>query len=186
MSPDSWKKQPVLQGKKVTLRPITLEDTPLIVKWRNTPAVRENFIFREEFTPEMHNAWMKNKVATGQVIQYIIETAQEHKPVGSVYFRDLDWKNQSAEYGMFIGETQARGGGMGTETASLFMKYGFEVLQLHRISLRILKGNAPSYYACEKAGFVQEGIFRDMVRLDGTYRDVIFMAALAPEGEQDR
>ena len=31
----------------------------------------------------------------------------------------------------------------------------------------------------EKAGFVQEGVFRDMELLDGAYRDVVFMAKLA-------
>ena len=43
---------PVLIGTAVTLRPITDADTDLIVKWRNTPSVVQNFIFRQTFTPE--------------------------------------------------------------------------------------------------------------------------------------
>lgn len=178
MECDSWKKQPVLTGEKVVLRPITPEDTDWIVKWRNTPSVRQNFIFRQPFTPEMHQGWMKNKVASGQVVQYIIQTAEAQKPVGSVYFRDLDPENDSAEYGIFIGEESARGQGIGTETARLFVKYGLEVLGLHRISLRLLEGNEAAYRSYEKAGFVKEGIFRDMVKLDGKYRNVVFMAVL--------
>ena len=38
---------PVLKGKAVRLRPITDADTDLIVKWRNTPSVMQNFIFRQ-------------------------------------------------------------------------------------------------------------------------------------------
>ena len=45
---------PVITGDKVTLRPITDADTDLIVRWRNDPAVQQFFIFREPFTPEMH------------------------------------------------------------------------------------------------------------------------------------
>lgn len=176
-----WKDLPVLTGEKVILRPITQEDTDLIVKWRNTPSVRENFIFRETFTPEMHQAWLQNKVATGQVVQYIIETAEDGRPVGSVYFRDLDPDNLSAEYGIFIGEETARGQGIGTETARLFVNFGFEKLGLHRISLRLLKQNGAAYRSYEKAGFEQEGIFRDMVRLDGKYQDIVFMAILGKE-----
>lgn len=173
-------KQPVLTGEKVVLRPITPEDTPRIVKWRNTPSVRENFIFREPFTPEIHQAWLRNKVATGQVVQYIIlDRRNGNVPVGSVYFRDLDQNNSSAEYGIFIGEESARGQGIGTETARLFVKYGFEELGLHRISLRLLKENEAAYRSYEKAGFQREGVFRDMVRLDGMYRDVVFMAVLS-------
>ncbi len=168
-------------GEKVILRPITREDTPLIVKWRNDPAVKKNFIFRETFTEEMHNRWLDTKVADGEVIQYIILDKSESIPVGSVYLRDINRKYRSAEYGIFIGEERARSKGLGSETARLFTAFGFEELALHRISLRLLSGNLAAEKSYEKAGFVREGVFRDMVYLDGEYRDVVFMAALEPK-----
>ena len=116
---------PVLTGTAVTLRPITDADTDLIVKWRNTPSVVQNFIFRQTFTPEMHRSWLATKVATGRVVQYIILDNADGKPVGSVYYRDIDNHNRSAEYGIFIGEESARGKGLGTETARLF-DWGFD------------------------------------------------------------
>ena len=170
---------PVLKGKTVRLRPITDADTDNIVKWRNTPSVMQNFIFRQKFTPEMHRNWLATKVATGQVVQYIIEDTAAGRAVGSVYYRDVDHDNHSAEYGIFIGDESARGKGIGTETAQLFTAFGFAGLHLHRISLRVLAENAAARRSYEKAGFAQEGVFRDMVRLDGQYRDVVFMAKLA-------
>ena len=116
---------------------------------------------------------------TGQVVQYIILDNADGKPVGSVYYRDIDNHNRSAEYGIFIGEESARGKGLGTETARLFTDFGFAGLHLHRISLRVLAENTAARRSYEKAGFVQEGIFRDMELLDGQYRDVVFMAKLA-------
>lgn len=168
-------------GEKVILRPITREDTPLIVKWRNTPSVRENFIFRETFTAEMHERWLNTRVASGEVVQNIVEDRSENKPVGSVYFRDVDMKNRSAEYGIFIGEERARSKGLGSETARLLTAFGFEELALHRISFRLLSGNLAAEKSYEKAGFVREGVFRNMVYLDGEYRDVVFMAVLEPK-----
>ena len=44
----------VICGEKVSLRKITLEDTELIVKWINNERVRNNFVFKEVFTKEMH------------------------------------------------------------------------------------------------------------------------------------
>lgn len=67
----------------------------------------------------------------------------------------------------------------GTEAARLFTDFGFAGLHLHRISLRVLAENAAARRSYEKAGFVQEGVFRDMELLDGAYRDVVFMAKLA-------
>ena len=124
---------PRITGEQVVLRPITDADTDHIVVWRNTPSVMQNFIFRQKFTPEMHRNWLATKVATGQVIQYIIEEKVTGRPVGSVYYRDVDNGNHSAEYGIFIGEPDARGKGFGTETARLFTEFGFRQLGLHRI-----------------------------------------------------
>lgn len=171
---------PRITGDRVALRPITDADTDHIVAWRNTPSVMQNFIFRQTFTPEMHRNWLATKVATGQVVQYIIEDKADGRPVGSVYYRDIDPANHSAEYGIFIGEENARGKGFGTETARLFTEFGFTVLGLHRISLRLLAENLAARRSYEKAGFAEEGLFRDMVLLDGRYRDVVFMAKLAP------
>ena len=72
----------------------------------------------------------------------------------------------------------ARGKGLGSETAALFTDFGFDKLDLHRISLRLLAGNVQAEKSYENAGFVREGVFRDMVYLDGEYRDVIFMAKI--------
>lgn len=112
------------------------------------------------------------------MLQYIILTKENEIPVGSVYYRDIDLCNNSAEYGVFIGEDSARRKGIGSEVAKLFTRYGLAELGLHRISLRVLAGNEAAYRTYEKAGFRKEGVFRDMVFLDGEYKDVIFMSLL--------
>ena len=172
---------PVINGEKLRLRPITDADTADIVRWRNDPEVWKYFLFREPFTPEMHRDWLKTRVETGKVIQYIIVDRQSGESVGSVYFRDVDVKNEAAEYGIFIGEPRARSRGLGTETARLFTGFGLNVLRLHRISLKVLGDNAVARRSYEKAGFHTEGVFRDYVKLDGKFADVVFMARLAEE-----
>jgi RimJ/RimL family protein N-acetyltransferase len=172
---------PTINGEKIRLRPITWEDTPLIVSWRNNPSVRQNFIFRQPFTNELHENWLRTKVETGKVIQYIIIDKETDAPVGSVYFRDIDPENSCAEYGMFIGVDDVRGKGIGSETVVLFTRFGLDVLKLHRISMRVLADNPASRRSCEKGGFEVEGVFRDMVKLDGEYKDVVFMAMLNKE-----
>lgn len=170
--------QKIIEGEKVRIRLITLDDTKLIVKWRNTASVKNNFIFREEFTEEIHVNWMNTKVATGEVVQYIIEEKKTNMAIGSVYLRNIDLKHNSGEYGIFIGEEEARGKGYGTEAAKLFVASMFEKLQLHRIFLRVLSENDVAYRSYERAGFIKEGVARDMVRINGIYKDVIFMSII--------
>ena len=175
---------PIINGERIFLRPIRDEDTDDIVRWRNDPEVWRNFLFRKPFTPEMHHNWLAEKVKKGNAVQYIIIERESGKSIGSVYFRDVDEKNESAEYGIFIGESWARCRGFGSETARIFTDFGFNILHLHRISLRVLAENSIAQHSYENAGFQAEGVFHDYVKLDGVFTDVLFMAKLAKTGEK--
>ena len=92
------------------------------------------------------------------------------------FLRDIDDEHHKAEYGIFIGEDDARGKGVGTAAAELILKYGFEELKLHKIFLRVLADNGRAVHSYEKAGFKKEAYLKDDVFIDGKYRDIILMA----------
>lgn len=142
-----------LTGKKVRLMPMTVEDTDDIVRWRNKDFVRNNFIYRGEFTKEVHLNWIKTRVETGEVIQFIIYRLQDEKKIGSVYLRDVNIEFKEAEYGIFIGEEDALGKGYGSESCILIVEYAKDVLKLKRLRLRLLKKNEPARRSYENAGF---------------------------------
>ena len=106
---DVYKRQGWIRLGQIYMRPITEADTDNIIGWRNSERVRRNFIYQEDFTRQGHQNWLKTKVATGEAIQFILCETQDDRPVGSVYFRDIDEKNRKAEYGIFIGEADAAG-----------------------------------------------------------------------------
>lgn len=174
----------ILKGRSIYLRPMTEEDTALIVKWRNEDFVRRNFIYQKPFTREGHLHWIETMVKTGKVVQFLIFT-KEDVPVGSVYLRDIDMDFRKAEYGIFIGEEAALSKGYGTEAAKLMILYAFQELKLHKLTLRVLADNERARKSYEKAGFMQEAYLKDEVYLEGGYRDVILMALLNPENRED-
>lgn len=165
----------------VYLRPIALEDTENIVKWRNTERVRKNFIYQKPFTREGHLAWMRDKVAAGQAVQFILCESAGDRPIGSVYFRDIDAGNKKAEYGIFIGEEDAAGKGYGTLAAGAAIEYAGSCLKLHKLMLRVFADNTAAVRSYEKAGFEQEALLRDEIKTEDGYRDLILMARLYPE-----
>lgn len=162
-------------GAGIYLRLMTYEDTDLIVAWRNSDAVRKNFIYQELFTREGHEHWIRTMVETGRVVQMMICDLASDRPLGSVYIRDIDRQHNKAEYGIFIGEDSARGRGVGTAAAELMLRYCFEEEGLHRVYLRVFADNIQALRSYEKAGFVREGLLRDDVRIDGEYRDIVWM-----------
>ena len=112
-------------GAGIYLRLMTREDTDRIVAWRNSDAVRKNFIYQALFTRESHENWIRTHVETGDAVQMIICDLANDKPLGSVYIRDIDRHHNKAEYGIFIGEADARGRGVGTAAAKLMLRYCF-------------------------------------------------------------
>lgn len=168
-------------GAAIYLRPMTYEDTDLIVSWRNQEAVRRNFIYQELFTRESHEQWIHTMVETGKVVQMVICETEGGRPVGSVYLRDIDRRHNKAEYGIFIGGEGARGKGYGTAAARLMIRYAFEELGLHRLFLRAFADNEQAIRSYEKAGFEREAYLREDVCIEGRYRDIVLMGMLNRE-----
>lgn len=170
-----------MTNNNVSLRAMTEKDTDNIVRWRNNPRVREYFISRSLFTPESHLNWFHTRVQTGEVAQFIIVDTDAGKDVGSVFLRDIDPENKKGEYGIFIGEDDCRGKGIGSAAAKLILDYAFDELKLNRVFLRVFENNKRAIRSYEKVGFKYEGTFRDDVIIDGTAYNMVYMAVLKDE-----
>ncbi|MCR5604757.1 MAG: GNAT family N-acetyltransferase [Lachnospiraceae bacterium] len=166
-----------VESERLKYRPIREEDTDMVLGWRNSEYVRDHFLYREYISQEEHLNWLKTRVYTGQVIQFIIEEKATKRPIGSVYFRDVDKDNRTAEYGIFIGEKSARGKGYGNETAMAMVDYFFNTLRFDRLLLRVLKNNIPAIRSYEKAGFRQTDMIIDesVKAPDHVSEEVIYM-----------
>ena len=176
--------------ENLRVRPISEDDTEMIVEWRNRDFVRHNFIFREPFTVQMHRNWMATKVAPGLVEQFIIEYRMQEKgdkgnpketaarpftPVGSVYLRDVDYEEKQAEYGIFLGEESALGKGIGNQAAGWAVWYAKEVLQLDTMILRVFADNERAMKSYRQAGFEPVEIIKDFLVDGEKHRDLVFM-----------
>lgn len=164
-----------MNGEKVYLRKMTVEDTDQVVAWRNSSHVMEQFIYRTPLTRETHLEWIRTKIDTGKVQQFIICLCEDHREIGSFYLRDIDREERTAELGIFIGEQDALGKGYGTEAVRLGVLYGFESLGLERIVLRVFCDNEKAVRNYEKNGFVRIRDRAETVVRDGCERKVIFM-----------
>jgi UDP-4-amino-4,6-dideoxy-N-acetyl-beta-L-altrosamine N-acetyltransferase len=158
----------------ITIRPIVREDTPHIIAWRNAPHVMENFIDRNPLDEDTHARWLTNHVDAGKVAQFII--CADGVEVGSIYLRDIDPVHKKAEFGIFIGDDAQTGKGIGSQATRLIVDYGFRMLGLNKIFLRVLANNEAAVHCYEKAGFAREGYFKEDVCIHNRFYDVIFMA----------
>ncbi len=187
------KKDLILRGEQIYLRPITADDTELAVRWRNQPSVVANFLYRKPITPKDHEDWLANKVFKGLVHQFIVCRNEDDKPLGSAYLQNFDEESRRAEWGIYLGEEQTYGKGVGTEAGHLILDYAFNTLGLHKVVSRVLARNTASARMSEKVGSIQEAYLRDEYFLDWQYEDLILFGIFNPreqiasvkEGQED-
>jgi diamine N-acetyltransferase len=120
-------------------------------------------------------------------VSFTIYERATSRPIGNSAWTDIDWRNGTAEYILYIGETDCRGKGYGTEVTRLMLDYAFITLGLHNVMLRVFGYNLAGYHAYLNAGFREYGRRRECKHMGGKLWDVIFMECLATEclGERD-
>ena len=171
----------MLEKSGILLRPITMDDTQNILKWRNSIEVKKYFCMQQDLTKEQHEWWLKNRVETGCVIQYIIVDQQTNQDLGTVYIRDIDEEHLNGEFGIYIGEAVSRNKGIGTIAMDMICDYAFKELKLHKIFLRVLADNLAAIKVYKKNGFIEEGLFKEHIRNQlGEYKDLVFMGRMNP------
>lgn len=169
-----------MKGENIYLRPLTLSDTDLIVKWRNSDSVRKNLFSQELITTASHQKYYNEYIETHKCYQFVVEQIIYEGgslygcsiPVGTVYLKNIDHINQKALMGIFIGEGIDRRKGFGKEAVKLILQYGFLQLGLNKIYLQVICSEENQAKVFEEMGFVKEGQFRKDYWRDGIFYDV--------------
>lgn len=172
-------------GERVRLRPHEREDLPRYVKWLADPLLRDNLALAVPFGLEEETRWFDSLRSLPDIERpFAIEAKDDQgswRLVGSVGMQGFDWRSRSAEIGLFVGEEDFRGRGIGTEAMILALGHAFETLNLHRVHLRVYEDNARARRVYEKIGFTLEGRLRDADFRHGQWRAVMLYAIFQPD-----
>lgn len=174
----------MIYGKRIRLRRAEREDMARFVAWLNDPEVVQGLSQLLPLSQAEEELWYEKTLERpAEERPLTIEIRQEEgwHTIGNSGFHNLDWRNRSAEIGIFIGDKSYWNQGYGTETMQLLLEIAFDTLNLHRVYLRVFEDNSRAIRAYEKAGFVLEGRMRQAEFRRGTYRDVLLMSVLRTE-----
>lgn len=176
-----------LESGRLWYRMPVAADAPLFTAYLNDPRVRRNLgIGRFPFNEMGEAKWIESRslppVVDGATdVTLCFGMKGEDAPLGGTGLHKINWLNRHAEWGIYIGKPTEWGKGYGREVARTMLRYAFGTLNLHRVNLRVNDDNVGGIKAYEAAGFKHEGVFRQVVFVDGKYRDQCLMAALHDE-----
>jgi RimJ/RimL family protein N-acetyltransferase len=174
--------QSPFEGRLVRLRAREPEDEPLLFQWFNDPEVTEFLAMRYPLSHAREREFIEGQKAPGYGhAGFAVVTLAEGQLIGGVDLLQTSPENRSARLGIALGDKKRWDGGYGTDTMRVVCRFGFEMMNLHRIELDVYADNQRAQHVYEKVGFRVEGCRREALFKYGRYRDVIVMGLL--EGE---
>lgn len=167
-------------GEQVALGPVRRDLILTYTRWRNDPVVARTMNYAlGPVTLEERTAWFERASHDTASIRFTILERPSWRAIGITNLHDIDLHHGTAEFGLMIGEADARGRGLGTETSRLMLDYAFTSLGLHNVMLRVYEYNLAGIRAYQKAGFREFGRRQQSHTFAGKRWDEVYMQCLA-------
>ena len=162
---------------RVRLRPTMQSDLDFVLSLEQDP---ENLPFITPWERTQHEA----AIRFPDFRHFIVEGGSGLDAVGFVILIGCRSQNQSLELKRMV--IQSKGEGYGRAALRVVKKVAFDDLGAHRLWLDVKKRNARAKALYDGEGFVQEGVLREAVRVQGGFESMIVMSMLAAEYAQRR
>lgn len=182
--------EPVLHGRRVTLRPLVLDD---FAEWNEVRVRGEEWLTRWEPQRRPHQLDpVRNRDAFALRCSARLRERQSGTGFGFGIFVEGRFRGevnlssvqrgalQSAYVGYWIDEAVA-GHGLMPEAVVVCCRFAFEELHLHRLQISVVPRNHASRRVPEKLGIRSEGIAERYLEIAGVWEDHVRYAITAEE-----
>ena len=145
----------------------------ILCEWRNTNSfrnlcsTRRNQVDKKEFLDELRSDFKNDRC-----IQFVIFENDSRIALGTVYAYGLN-QTDGHVFGTIYLDDKRTNKGYGIEAFRLFGQHIFELYGLHKLYAEVYAYNQHSLYLLKKAGFVEEGCFKEHRLMNGVRHDLI-------------
>lgn len=173
-----------LSGDRVTLRPPERDDLDAIQAWMNDPDLWRPALDAKPMNGDLAEQFFERTLTTEDDVKLL--ACVDEEPIGMVSLTGSQYgptatdRARSMELAYHLGSDH-HGQGYGSEAASLLVQYGFEDLNLRRISAEAGAFNDASIGLLESLGFEHEGTRRGAAFYRGDYYDMLTYGLLREE-----
>lgn len=160
-------------GERLYLSPMNVEDAETYVNWLSNRNVTDNLgMTASVVNLQGEKEYIESKRSNSYDFSIVLN---DDTLIGNISLMDVNPSLGKATLGVFIGDESNRNKGYGTEAMKLLVDYGFNILRLHNIDLKVFSFNERAIKSYEKVGFKEYGRRHESYFLDGKYHDEICM-----------
>ncbi len=153
----------LLHGERIFLRHPRITDATNVFNWERDDEVwrydprRPYSRTMAEFMPIFERNYVRGN---GRQYWFIIEDEQ-HTPIGTITYFNIDTRTAHVEVGLGLGEKSSWGKGYGAEAIRILTHYLFTSKHFNRIYAETALANLPARRAFARANFIEVGQIYD-------------------------
>ena len=157
----------VKEAKVEEVRNYLLKNEAFLAEWE--PIRGDDYYSEETIRKDLENK--RCEMEQGKALHYFIYLNSNSKLIGTISLSNIV---RGAFLSCFLGyklDYEYLNKGLMTEALELVIKKGFTELSLHRIEANAMPRNIRSKRVLEKSGFMNEGISRKYLKINGKWED---------------
>jgi RimJ/RimL family protein N-acetyltransferase len=171
--------EPALEGDRVRLRAREEEDLPRLNRMFDDPDVLAGLTVPFPQPLEGIREWVAQTRGLEDQIHFVIETLAGES-IGVCGLQFIDTRSRHAMLGIWVGKPYWDQG-YGTDAMRVLCRFGFDHMNLQRITLHVYEPNERARHVYEQVGFKLEGTLRRSHFVGGRHVDEFVMGLLAEE-----
>jgi len=179
----TMKHPPTLETERLVLRPFQISDAARVQELAGAYEIyRPTLNIPHPYEDGMAERWISTHAVhfyAGEGVSLAVTLKGDGLLIGAIGL-GASLAHRRAEIGYWIG-VPYWGNGYCTEAAIAVIRYGFEVMNLHKITSSHMEWNQASGRVMQKAGMHKEGTLVDHVIKEGEYRTMVLYGILNGE-----
>lgn len=172
----------ILESERLIMKPVEPADLPYLMEQRWDAALTDHIIHNPISSYDQQQ-WYERICRNGDVVLSIFFKRPEGEPelLGAVGLYNINMRHQLATVKTMRIPAKYQGLGIASEALGMLIEYGFNTLNLHKITCDTFADNLGTIKHLEKVGLKQEGRLRKHYFHQGEYKDALIYSILREE-----
>ncbi|MDL2212679.1 GNAT family N-acetyltransferase [Bacteroides sp. OttesenSCG-928-D19] len=170
-------KSTYLENDNIYLRAVEPLDLDVVYEMENHPDLWEVSSFTVPYSRYLLKEYItqsSNDIYVDKQLRLMIVRKEDNRTLGIIDVTDFVPLHGRGSVGVAIHE-QYREKGYATDALSLLCEYAFNYLHLKQLYVHIPADNHASIRLFSSCGFLQTGLLKEWLHVNGGYKDVVFM-----------
>lgn len=176
----------ILESDRLILKPVEPEDLNFLMEQR-WDADLTDYIIHNPISSYTQQKWYEKICKNGDVAMSIFYKEKEgENPVllGAVGLYDFNYRHQRATWKTLRIPKKYQGLGLAFEASKMLIDYGFNTLNLNKITSDVFPHNESIIKLLAKMGFKEEGRLKQHYFHQGEFKDVLIFSLTREEYRQ--